>query len=130
MMIADSDILIDYLRGREPGHGRIRLEVATGHLATTAINSFELLSGVTGDGSRKKVSSLLAALHIVPFDAKAGEHAAEVRRQLEAEGKPIGTADYLIAGVCLAQSATLLTRNRSHFARVPGLRLGIEAERA
>jgi predicted nucleic acid-binding protein len=32
-------------------------------------------------------------------------------------------ADYTIAGTCLAHSAILLTRNREHFERVPGLTL-------
>jgi predicted nucleic acid-binding protein len=32
-------------------------------------------------------------------------------------------ADSLIAGIALAQGATLLTRNRRHFARVEGLKL-------
>jgi predicted nucleic acid-binding protein len=36
-------------------------------------------------------------------------------------------ADYLIAGVCLAHSAILLTRNRKEFGRVPGLVLGWQA---
>ena len=40
-----------------------------------------------------------------------------------AHGKGIGTADYLIAGMCLAHGATLLTRNLKHFERVPGLRI-------
>ena len=43
MMIADSDVLIDFLRDRDPWAGRIELELKTGHLATTTINSFELL---------------------------------------------------------------------------------------
>jgi predicted nucleic acid-binding protein len=30
-------------------------------------------------------------------------------------------ADYLIAGVCLARSAGLLSRYRAHFERIPGL---------
>jgi len=38
-------------------------------------------------------------------------------------GTPIGMADYLIAGICLARGARLLVRNRSHFERVPGLEL-------
>ena len=33
----------------------------------------------------------------------------------------MGMAHYLIAGICLSHSAALLTRNRSHFARVTGL---------
>ena len=50
--------------------------------------------------------------------------AAETRRTLESTGTPIGMADYLIAGICLARSAILLTRNRAHFDRVPGLSVG------
>ncbi len=32
-------------------------------------------------------------------------------------------ADYLIAGICLSRNAMLLTRNRAHFERIPGLHL-------
>ena len=42
---------------------------------------------------------------------------------MEASGSGIGMADYLIAGTCLARSATLFTRNRAHFKKVPGLTL-------
>jgi predicted nucleic acid-binding protein len=43
--------------------------------------------------------------------------------KLEARGEGVGMADYLIAGICLARRATLLTKNRKHFERVPGLLL-------
>ncbi len=123
MMVADSDVLIDYLRGHAPWAGRIRLEIETGHLATTAINSFELLSGAKGAAEQEKVSRLLAALTVLAVSAAASERAAEARRALEREGQGIGTADYLIAGVCLANGGVLLTRNTEHFERVPGLRI-------
>lgn len=124
MMVADSDLLIDYLRGREPGHERIRLELSTGGLATTAVNAFELASGATTGREQVKVETLLAALSILPLHAGAADRAASIRRTLEASGNPIGMADYLIAGVCLDHGATLLTRNLDQFGRVPDLRLG------
>jgi len=40
---------------------RIKLEIKTGHLATTAINSFELLSGAKDTAERDKVSQLWGA---------------------------------------------------------------------
>lgn len=70
------------------------------------------------------MDKLLAALPILPFDEDASDRSAEVRRRLEAAGTPIGMADYLIAGICLARSAVLLTRNQAHFERVSGLTLG------
>jgi tRNA(fMet)-specific endonuclease VapC len=123
MMVADSDVLIDFLRGRSPWAGRIRLEVETGHLATTAINSFELLSGANNAADREKISQLLAAMTVLGVSSEAAERAAEARRALEAKGQGIGMADYLIAGVCLANGGVLLTRNTDHFERVPGLKI-------
>ena len=124
MIVADSDILIDGLRGREPAAGRVALELRTGALATTVVNAFELLSGAKTDQERKKVETLLAALTILPVNERAARAAAGVRRELESKGQGIGMADYLIAGVCLERSAILLSRNQDHFKRVPNLTLG------
>ena len=124
MMVADSDLLIDFLRGKDPGAARIRLEIATGRLATTAINAFEILSGARSDDERRKVATLLDALTILPVDEYGAGHAAEARQHLERNGVGIGMADYLIAGVCIHHGAILLTRNVAHFERVPKLTLG------
>lgn len=123
MIVADSDVLIDALRGREPTAARVALELEAGGLATTAVSLFELESGARTERAREQVTRLLTALRILPFDEAAAQAAAGARRALEAEGRPIGMADYLIAGICLARSALLLTRNRTHFESVPGLRL-------
>ncbi len=124
MIVADSDVLIDALRGREPVASRIASGISDGNLTTTAISVFELLSGARTDSERSKVTRLLGGLTILPCDEKAGIVAAEIRRRLEAQGATIGMADYLIAGVCLSRSATLLTRNLDHFERIPDLALG------
>jgi tRNA(fMet)-specific endonuclease VapC len=121
MIIADSDVLIDFLRGREPSASRVALEISTGRLTTTAINAFELLSGVRTKSERSKIARLLAALTIHPIDQTVSEAAAEIRRQLEEMGNGIGMADYLIAGVCLVKGGALLSRNKSHFGRVRDL---------
>lgn len=123
MTVVDSDVLIDALRGREPARLRIRRGLQAGGLRTTAINVFELRSGARSDAAREAVEKLLAPFEVLPVDARAADLAADLRRALEAIGQGIGTADYLIAGVCLAHVATLLTHNRSDFERVPGLRL-------
>jgi tRNA(fMet)-specific endonuclease VapC len=124
MIVADTDVLIEALRGREPSAGRIRREFTRGTLATTAVSAFELLSGAGTRETLEPVETLLRGLLILPLDEGAGKLAASVRRRLEARGEPIGMADYLIAGICLARSTPLLTRNRRHFERVPGLELG------
>ncbi|RLB55603.1 MAG: type II toxin-antitoxin system VapC family toxin [Deltaproteobacteria bacterium] len=124
MIVADSDVLIDSLRGRKPLVDRVALELKMGTLATTVVNCFELLSGAKTESGKKKVEKLLGALTILPVDEGAARRAAEVRRQLESEGLGIGMADYLIAGICLERDLVLLTRNRQHFERIAGLALG------
>lgn len=123
MIVVDTDVLIDALRGREPARSRIADALAAGQLATTAVTAFELRSGADTDRTRAAIERLLAPLEIMPLDEAAAGRAAEVRRRLEAAGTPIGMADYLIAGICLMRSASLLTRNVSHFRRIEGLRL-------
>lgn len=123
MIIADTDVLIDSLNGRQPVTGVISQQLSSGVLATTAVSAFELLSGARTDRARQQVQTLLAALHIIPFDAAAAQSAADARFALERIGQTIGTADYLIAGICLSRSAQLFTRNRAHFSRIAELRL-------
>lgn len=124
MILADTDVLIDALHGREPSRSRISLELGTGRLSTTTISVFELHAGAKTDKHRKGVETLLAAMNILPLDLESARRAAEIKQTLESTGQGIGTADYLIAGIALSKSATLLTRNQAHFGRVPGLVLG------
>lgn len=123
LVVIDSDVLIDALQGRDPASDRVRIGLETGTLATTTVNVFELLSGATTDRAREGVERLLAGMTILPLEEDAGRRAAGIRRDLEATGAPIGMADYLIAGICLARSALLLTRDVAHFSRIPDLRL-------
>lgn len=124
MRLADSELLIDMLRGHEPSASAVRAAIDDGTLATTAVTAFELLSGARTPEQVRVMSDLLALLPVVVFDERASEAAAAARRRLESRGETIGMADYLIAGICLSRSATLVTRNRRHFERVPGLLLG------
>lgn len=122
MTVADTDVLIDFLRGAEPGAGAITLFLQRGSsLATAAVSRFELLAGARPGRQHDAVNALLAALTTLPLDAEAANRAAEVRRALEAKGNSIGMADSLIAGIVLTRGGRLLTRNHRHFDRVPDL---------
>ena len=122
MIVADTDVLIDFLAGVEPLASRVGDEIEAG-LATTAVTRFELRAGVRSSRQERAVAGLLEALVVLPLDALAADRAAAVRLKLEKAGIGIGMADSLIAGIALAQGATLLTRNRRHFERVEGLKL-------
>ncbi len=124
MMVADSDVLIDFLRGRGDWTRRIALELESRPFATTAIAAFEIRSAARTARQRKAVDTLLEAMTILPFGPEEARVAAGIRQQVESRGQPIRMADYMIAAVCIAADGVLLTRNPKHFERVDGLRLG------
>ncbi len=125
MIVADTDVLIDFLSGRAPAADRVAFELDRGQLATTVVNRFELLAGIRTRRHEKVVRELLAALVTLPLDQHGADEAANVRRTLEVAGASIGMGDSLIAGIVRFHDGVLLTRNRRHFDRVPGLTLSV-----
>jgi tRNA(fMet)-specific endonuclease VapC len=123
MIIADTDVLIDFLRGRGLA-ARVAVELESRSFGTTAITAFEIRSGARTARQRSAVDALLEAMTILPFGPEEAQVAAEVRQQVESQGGlPIGMADYMIAAICISNDGVLLTRNLKHFERVGGLRL-------
>jgi tRNA(fMet)-specific endonuclease VapC len=123
MIVADSDVLIDFLRGRGEGAHRVATELQTGSFATTAITAFEIRSGARTPRQKKGVETLLEAMTVLSFGPEEARIAADIRQEVESQGQPIGMADYMIAGVCIATDSVLLTRNRKHFERITNLKL-------
>ena len=124
MIVADTDVLIDFLRGHGPVADRISLEVEQG-LSTTTVTVFELRVGSIGSPSRQKaVDTLVSALKILPLDPHSARTAADIKGDLQSTGRTMGMADALIAGICVQHRGILLTRNRRHFEGIDRLTLG------
>jgi tRNA(fMet)-specific endonuclease VapC len=123
VIIADTDVLIDFLRGRGGAAKRVALELETRSFSTTAITAFELRSGARTSKQRKGIDTLLDAMTLLSFGPEEARVAADLRQRLESQGHAIGMAGYMIAAVCIANDGVLLTRNRRHFERVEGLKL-------
>lgn len=122
MIIADTDVLIDYLKGSQPAADQVSAHRRSENLQTTAITCFELLSGArgtAGDHARR----LVETIPVLPLDRESAARAAQVRQELEGLGFSIGMADSLIAGIALAHDFPLFTRNRKHFEKIEGLSL-------
>jgi len=118
--VLDSDVLIDYLRGAGPGHELVR--VLRGSLAyrVTAISAFELALGRSYARDPTPVLALLAP-PVLGLTRSAGLRAGGLLRDLRSGGRGLDIRDALQAGICLEAGLPLVTRNLSHFERVPGL---------
>jgi predicted nucleic acid-binding protein len=123
VILADTDVLIDFLAGVQPVKNQIAGYIKAEQLQTTAVTCFELLSGAGENKRGHAVRQLLDALNVLPLDRNAARNAADVRRKLDRAGQAIGMGDSLIAGIALAHSMPLFTRNRAHFERVENLEL-------
>jgi tRNA(fMet)-specific endonuclease VapC len=122
MTIADTDVLIDYLAGQGEADAVERL-LRRGALMTTVVTRFELLSGAKSPKQLARLVQLLKAVPSLVLDDSAANAASEIRRSLDQSGNSIGMADSLIAGIVMSNGGSLLTRNRRHFERIPGLAL-------
>jgi len=108
--LIDTDVFVDHLRGRA------RLVVPSGRKKFSVITRAELLSG--RHVNEERVARLLSPFDECAVDREVAEQAGRIRRETG-----IALPDAIIASTARLTSSTLLTRNRSHFSRVPNLRV-------
>lgn len=125
--VLDSDVLIDYLRGAGLGRDLVRGLVQGAGYRVTAVTAFELSLGRSYRENPRPVHALLAA-PLLPLTRKAGLRAGALLGELRRDGAAIDVRDAMQAGICLEAGATLVTRNVSHFERIPGLRISSPAD--
>lgn len=125
--VLDSDVLIDYLRGAGPGRDLVRALSGGPGYRVTAVTAFELALARSYRANPRPVHALLAA-PVMTLTRKAGLRGGSLLAELRRRGEPIDVRDAMQAGICLEADSTLVTRNVSHFERVPGLSLSHPAE--
>lgn len=125
MRLLDSDTCIGLLRGR-PDVLERRARVA-GVVATTRATAAELFSGAamsTKPGATAAlVTRFLATLDVCGPDLASTRLFGEVKARLAMAGQLVADADLFIASIALSRGATLVTGNRKHYQRIPGLAL-------
>lgn len=125
MFFLDTNILVDFLRGRlQPGYEALQHSNPT-LFKVPALVKAELLLGAQKSrdpvGNRACVERLLAPYSVVPFDAACSYAYARIRAQLEEQGCIIGPNDLVIAATVHANNGILVTNNAGEFERVEGL---------
>lgn len=129
MLLYDSDVLIDFLRGAEPAATYVRDDLLRGRVCVSAMTVFELRSGARSARQQQAVEALLAATQVVAMDGAVASLAGDWFRDLKASGQEVGAADCLIGATCSIHRAQLVTRNQRHFKRMPSVMLSSLAER-
>jgi predicted nucleic acid-binding protein len=90
----------------------------------TSITVLEIRFGLQTMPGGKRRSALIQSFQelldkldhrVVPFDVGAAEEAANLMASRQKNGRPGDLRDTMIAGIAIAQHATLATRNTAHF---------------
>lgn len=123
LVCIDSDVCIDFLRERNPGHDLFVRVIRKYEPGIAAVTAFELYLGHMKMKRKDRIDDFIYQFSILPFDLKAAEISANIESSLERKGKGIGFPDTLIAGICISNGVPLLTLNTKHFSRVTGLEL-------
>ncbi len=114
LVLLDSTVLIDFLRGR-PAVGRVAaLRAGSDTACTTAINVDEIVRGLR-PSERRAAADLFDGLIVLPLGRPEGERAGAWRRDHAAQGISLAQADCLIAAAAWSNRAELATGNPADF---------------
>jgi tRNA(fMet)-specific endonuclease VapC len=121
----DTDCLIDLARNDEKAIAKVAELSDSGELLfTTIINVAEYYAGTFRSKTRGAVESArdyLRQFSILVLDEDSVLLWGRLYSELKSSA--IGDRDLFIACIALANKQTLLTRNKKHFERVPGLQV-------
>jgi len=122
-LIFDTNVLIDGLRLRPKGKALIAsLEKSEHELYISSVVGFEIFAGRSSQDidQRKKIQTFLGFFDVVDVSWKIAKRAGEIYRsglrQLE-------FPDYIIAATAMEIGAEVVTLNRKHFEKIPGVRI-------
>jgi len=123
--LVDTDILSLFFRGHPAVVARFA-EYAEEHgsIAIAVITYYEVLSGLRHRDARRQLEvfqRFVASNRVLPLHEEAAVHAADFYATTRKAGRPVDDIDLLIAGIAVANSLAVATRNTAHFAMIPGL---------
>ncbi len=126
LKILDTDLLAGVLRKNIEAVRKYE-ELQYDDISITILNAQELLFGAliseNTEANFKATKGMLDEIEVIIYDEKCMAESVKIQACLEKTGKHIGLVDEMIAGICLAHNATIVTRNAEHFSRIPRLKV-------
>lgn len=125
--LLDSDVIIDFLRGKDPGSSMV-IKILDENLLISVMTWVEILYGVRkGYQANKKLYQFKgfledSSIKIIPVSPEIGSYFVELKLKLEKKGETLADFDLLIASTAKVQKLVLVTRNKKHFDHIPNLK--------
>jgi len=122
-LLLDTDVLIEYLRGREEAIEY--LEELTSDLYLSVISVAELFAGVKSDEEERSLQQFFLAFVVLPVTERVARRGGLYRRDFR-PSHGSGLADALIAATADENGASLVTFNRRHFPMISSVTVPYE----
>jgi tRNA(fMet)-specific endonuclease VapC len=97
-----------------------------GSFTFSIITRYEILRGLEAKQAKRQIAAFERRCRtstLLPLTDEVVVRAARIYGDLHRAGRLIDDADILIAATALVHDLTLVTNNRAHFERSPGLRI-------
>ena len=112
MLLFDTDVLIDHLRGQPAARAFIKGTTEQKGISATTVA--ELYAGVREGNEHAVLEAFLRRFVVVPISAEIAERGGLLRRDYR-KSHNTGFIDALIAATAETEGATLVTLNEKHF---------------
>jgi predicted nucleic acid-binding protein len=120
--LADTSVLVDYLRGVESARELLRSALARDEIvAASVLTRIELSIGMR-PAERRATDALVGALRWLPVESTVADRADALARRYGRSHSGIDAVDYCVAASALVNGLDLWTLNVRHFPMFPGLR--------
>lgn len=124
--LVDTDWAVYYLRGREPYVTRLKVYREEG-LSVSVVSLAELYEGVFRAPDRqdkeKTLNDFLAGLVVLDLTRDVARTFGRLRAELRSKGITVTDMDLLIGSTAVYYGLVILTDNRRHYEKIPGVRL-------
>jgi predicted nucleic acid-binding protein len=121
VILVDSDVLIEHLRGRAPARDwLVQARQSSGPLAISVVSLTEIAGGMRTP-ERREVMRLLGSMQRFEVTDQVAWRAATLMQEYRQPHSGIGLGDYLIAATALTEGLELATLNLRHYPMFPDL---------
>lgn len=118
-ILADTDVMVDFLRGRPEAVAWVRTHAD--RIVLSCVTVAELFAGVRGDTEMVVLNDLISIFRVAPLTTAIAKMAGRYRNDY-AKSHGLGLADTMIAATTLSEGAELATLNIRHFPMIAGLK--------
>ena len=110
MTMYDTNIMIDYLRGKEEAAEIIRRSADEKGISVSSIGCYELLDGAKAS-EEEALESLFGRITIHYLDLKAARKASDLHKKLRKAGSELSVADMFIVATAEANDEIFVTQD-------------------